>query len=468
MVGEDVRQIEREIDACIRAMTLWGVRRDVLLHRLLGIWRDILELAHLRFAHASLFQIQGSASAGLAMEARSVAGVFQALKWAMELAPAGGSSEVSDENLVDLVMTIGPGYQLLVDALKLGAHGKVDFTVDPAVRTLTIYEGGNQTGHDASIVRKDHTSVSFHRQRPLVDDADQLTSRWNAGAYRQYWRWLRPIADGAETETIVGQAGPLAPQQELLKRPVVVEIPAPPPELLAVQKDLTLTIGKMQSGLKWKIDSWHDCPLVQIGDRDFGISRALLTLATQDDYMLRVAALNDRDQYERVSGLREGRMIAQSESAFRRGGWAFTPHCRLADPPRQIDGYATRGAEVVVVQLKSTLRPQSPWEVHKRNEDVIAGISHTAEVVSRIGGDAIGIVVTDGYEGDYATWAESLRTNVPVATLEDLDWIVKSPRRAFQILAERAGIRGAPSEEMPERTVTLCGWTLRAVDKAKP
>jgi hypothetical protein len=40
MVGADVRQVESEIDACLREMAVWNVRRDVLLQRLLTLWRD--------------------------------------------------------------------------------------------------------------------------------------------------------------------------------------------------------------------------------------------------------------------------------------------------------------------------------------------------------------------------------------------------------------------------------------------
>jgi hypothetical protein len=435
----------------------------------MGIWRDSLELAHLRFAHAILSQDEMGVAAAVAMEAHCVGGVFQALKWATEYAPINGSSEVSDEDLVTAIMNIAQPYQMLVDALKLGNYGKVHFAVDGEARVLTVYEGGNLTGHDASIVSQDHATVPFHNQHPFVDDTDQLTSQWSAGQYRQYWRWLRPIAEAAQTETIVGQAGPLAPQQELVKRPTVVDVPAPPPELLAVQEALTLTSAKMEGALKWKIDSWHDCPLVQIGDRVVGISSSLLTLAGKDDYMLRVAVLNDQAQYDQVSGLRESRMIVECENAFKQAGWTFTPYYPLADPPAEIDGYARRNSDVVIVQLKSTLRPQSPWEVYKRNNDVIGGLAHTAKMLARVDAGATGLVITDGYEGDYATWAESLRMGIPVATLEDLKWIVKSPRDSFAVLAKRAGIYDDVSNKsVPERKVRLCGWTLRVLDKPKP
>ena len=119
--------------------------------------------------------------------------------------------------------------------------------------------------------------------------------------------------------------------------------------------------------------------------------------------------------------------------------------------------------------MKSTLRPQSPWEVHKRNEDVLEGIRHTAEILGRLGGAATGIVITDGYEGDYATWKESLATGVPVARLEDLEWIAENPRAAFDVLARRAGIEpGSPPKTLPERSVDLCSWKMTLLDQVKP
>ena len=468
MVDEYVRQVEAEIDRCIREMSVWRVKRDVLIRRLMTIWRDGLELMHLMAAHALMFQVEEGLKTSIANEHLMVTGAYQALKWAMEFAQDDGLDEVFDEELVNLVMKTAGLYQVFVDALKLGAYGRTEFSVDRDGKMLTIYEGGNVSGHDAAIVQRDHVTVPFHRQSPLVDDSDQLTARWTAGDYRQYYHWLETLAQQAETETIVARL-PLTPEQEIMKRPVVVELPSPPPALARVQEDLTLTVAKAQGPLKWKIDSWHDCPLVQIGDRVYGVSIALRTLAGLDDYMLRAAVLHDPGQYEKVSGQREERMIAICKTAFETGAWTFTPHYHLTNPPREIDGYAARDAETCIVQLKSTLRPQSPWEVYKRNTDVIEGITHTAAVVRRLGEGSTGIVVTDGYEGDYATWKESLATGVPVATLEDIEWIAKNPRGAFKILAERAGIQEqTPPKELPERSFTLCGWTFRMLDQSKP
>jgi hypothetical protein len=469
MVGADVRQVEAEIDGCIRKMPIFNVKRDVLLQRLMTIWRDGLEVVHLRYAHAAMFQLEEGLKNSLAIEYLISTGAYQSIKWAMEYARDDGLEEVSDKALIDVVMTVPAPYVLLVDALKLGSHDRAEFSVDHGSKILTIYEGGNVSGHDSAIVRRDHITVPFHKQSPLVEDSDQLTTGWTAGEYRRYWRWLRSIVERAQTETIMAQAGPVAPMQEIMKRSVVVEIPSPPAPLERVQEDLTLTTAKACSSLKWKIDSWHDCPFIQIGDRVFGVSAAILTVAGSDDYMLRAAVRNDPRQYEKVSGLREERMIKICKKAFSEAEWTFTPHHHLANPPKEIDGYATKGSDICIVQLKSTIKPQSPWEVYKRNTDVIEGITHTAELVRRVGEAATGIVITDGYEGDYATWKESLATGIPVASLKDLDWIVKNPRSAFKILAERAGIEGdSAPEPLPERSGSLCGWGLRILDESKP
>lgn len=236
-----------------------------------------------------------------------------------------------------------------------------------------------------------------------------------------------------------------------------------------MHEDLTLTQHKIDSDMKWKLAEWQDCPLVQIGPRVYSVSSVVQALTGYEDYMLRVAVLNDREQYEKVSGLREERMLAVCKMVFEDAGWSFQPRFRLKDPPREIDGYAARGQQDVVVQLKSTLRPHSPWEVYKRNSDVIDGIRHTAEVLPRFREGAVGFVVTDGYEGDYSTWVESLRTRVPVAALQDLGLIAGDPEGAYQILARRAGIEGKPtSQPLPERVTDLCGWTLRVIDSTKP
>src|ERR1700722_6342827 len=113
MVGADVRQVEAEIDQCIQKMTVWSVKRDVLLRRLMTIWRDSLELVHLMAGHAAMFQVEEGLQSSLPVEHLMASGSYQALKWAMEYAGDGGGDEVSDEVLVDLVMKVAAPYQAL-------------------------------------------------------------------------------------------------------------------------------------------------------------------------------------------------------------------------------------------------------------------------------------------------------------------------------------------------------------------
>jgi hypothetical protein len=469
MIRQEVRTAEKEIDLFIANLPVWNTKRQVLLTKLMTIWRDGLELLGLTTAHALTFNIPNGVEKGIAQEHQLATGVYQCLKWAMMFSSVDGLESIDDRALTEIVMKTAAHYQIFVDALKMGNHDKVSFAVGEENKTLTVYEGGDLTGFDSEILRRNHLTTPFRSQGPLVADDDQLTSYWNAGQYREYWRWLKELCAGAEKETIMAQAGPLAPMQDVMKRPVVIEIPTPLAHLDGVQRDLTLTVAKVQSQLNWKIDGWHDCPLIEIGDRIFAVTLALKTIEESDDYMLRVAVLNDPVQYEKVSGLREDRMIAVCKAAFEKEGWTFKARHLVSNPAREIDGYATRAAEVLIVQLKSTLRPQSPWEVLKRNADVLEGIRHTAEIVERIGSPAMGVVITDGYAGDYATWQESIRAGVPVATLDDAALIAADPTAAFSAFAVRAGLdKTQAAADANERKISLGAWTIRLIDEPPP
>jgi hypothetical protein len=85
-------------------------------------------------------------------------------------------------------------------------------------------------------------------------------------------------------------------------------------------------------------------------------------------------------------------------------------------------------------------------ELHtcRRNQDIIDGINHTAEVVPRLPG-AFGFVITNGYRGDYATWEIALRRNVMTGTVEDIGQIAADPMRAIDNLKARAGFKQKPS-----------------------
>jgi hypothetical protein len=208
------------------------------------------------------------------------------------------------------------------------------------------------------------------------------------------------------------------------KPPVVVEIP----NLVniaeqAVLEDLTFSPEKVKGERKWRLGSWMDLPLVMIDGRRFGVTDMLITLGGDgcDEQMLRVASRIDANQYSKVSEVRHDRMIETCIEELQKWGWVAKPKFRLSDPAlRELDVFARRGSTTMVLQVKSTLRPETPWEVLKRNEDILEGIDHTASVITLFDKPRYGFVITDGYRGDYDIWRSVLGTGVPVGILSDL------------------------------------------------
>lgn len=123
----------------------------------------------------------------------------------------------------------------------------------------------------------------------------------------------------------------------------------------------------------------------------------------------------------------------------------------------------------MIIQLKSTLRPQTPWEVFKRNEDLVNGLKQTRSLLDR-GVASHGFVVTDGYRGDHTCWDKALADDIPIATLYDVETIAEDPAAAIAEVKKRVGIAdGAASPEgLPDREGDLLGWKLRIVDAEAP
>ena len=95
-------------------------------------------------------------------------------------------------------------------------------------------------------------------------------------------------------------------------------------------------------------------------------------------------------------------------------------------------------------------------------------MKHTKRLVDR-GAAKYGFVVTDGYRGDYACWAEALANGIPIATLYDLEAIAADPVSAAGVVKGRVGITAPGTEPqqnqgLPDREGQLMGWTLRFVD----
>ncbi len=473
-VSEAVRQVENEIDEGVRALPLWRCARDRVVRAALDYYRGATEIFMLGIAWAAM-QERGEGARLIEtvplVENRVQAGVFYVLKWALTLCPER-ATEAFDEMMVHSAQEVGAHYETLVDSLKLAKHGLGQIEVDREVRLITVYEGGDMTGEDWALVEYQRRTNPFRTHVPLTEDADQLTTAWTAGDYRRTAAWLRDLAAEAQRDQTVMFAPPGADPVPLFPRPTVVSVPDPPePGMKAVLEDLTLTPEKLAGQGFWRHVAWADTPVVLAGAERLSTSGALIALgmAGNDDHMLRLAALVDGPQYVRVTGAREERMITDCWRTLEPLGWTVIPRLRLNDPPGDVDVYAVRGRDRLVAQLKSTLRPESPWEVHKRNSDVLDGIEQAHHARAQLGEDVTAVVITDGYRGDFATWRVALERRVAIGTLEDLDAIARAPAEAFETLRQRVGFGGEPPGGAPhERTCDLMGWSLRLVDAVRP
>lgn len=78
-------------------------------------------------------------------------------------------------------------------------------------------------------------------------------------------------------------------------------------------------------------------------------------------------------------------------------------------------------------------------------------------------------VITDGYRGDYLTWASALEHDIPIGTLRDLKDIAENPIDAIKLLKERVGFdSNRPAQPIPDRSFEIMGWTMRVVDAPPP
>ncbi len=469
-VPPEMRAVEAELDRSIAGLPVWNTSRDALLLRILEYYRDAIELVFARAAFDQQASGTGDIEGSLALERDLHAGVLQALKWTMEFSSPSAQGQSPDVEVVHEVIDLGRRYEVLVDVLKMANHDRVAIVVNEVARTTIVYEGGDLTGADAQLVAHQHRTLPLHAQKPLIDDDDKLTAKWTAGDFRRLVGQLAAMASQMEGEKVVtivdGQEVPV------FDRPVVLEIKdAHESAQQAVLEDLTLTHGKVAELGKWRLTSWRDIPFVMVGARRLAVSNILKSLAglARDDYMLRVAVRSDPNQYDKVSGLRESRMLKVCRAALETHGWIVWPKFKLTCPSRELDIYATRAERHLVIQLKSTLRPETPWEVLKRNEDLMEGIEHTAEAVRRFPAGTIGIVVTDGYRGDCSVWARALARGVMVGTMQDVDDIARDPASAPVFLKCRAGFDDrAQGGQVPDRQLELAGWTLRLIDAPAP
>lgn len=474
-VSYRVREIEREIDDSIRQLPTWQAQRAEVLEDIMRTYRNAIELVFLKGLHAETFD--GSPEdfgAVFGQEDRTRAGILWALKWASEYCPEiSATSDRSPEELVGLLF-LGATYETFVDALKYAQHNLISIKLDEASRTITFYEGGPATAFDASIVHHQRITTPLTRHVSLTEDSDQLTSRWTAGDYRRVTKRLADHAADKENTIFVDPAllAQIGKPKISIPQPTLVwfDRPGNVPDCY-VFDDLVLP-NVIDVELKWKLVSLLDTPIVQMDDRFCALSSDLKTIAGIDDYMLRLAARVDPDQYSEAATLREGRMISICRDAFELcvPPWSVAAHVLYKDPPQEADVLASRDTKTLILQLKSTLRPETPWEVYKRNEELIDGVKHTKRMVDR-GAANQGFVVTNGYRGDYTCWAEALASGIPIGNLDDLKVIASDPVAAVAVLKSRAGITASAPEPhigIQDREGDLMGWKLHFVDRNAP
>ena len=221
-------------------------------------------------------------------------------------------------------------------------------------------------------------------------------------------------------------------------------------------------------GTMWRARSLLENPIVKISDQRFcALSSDLKAIAGIDDYMLRLAARLDENQYSRVSGLREDRMIEVCRVAFEADNkpWKVRSRVKLTDPPQETDLIASRLSENLVIELKSTLRPETIREVYNRNIDILEGMAQVESLVKR-GIANRGLLITDGYRGDYRCWEEALKCGIIIGTLYEIEELARDPNGAVQLMKNKVGVSNEERvpERLPDREGDLLGWKLRLID----
>lgn len=457
-VSDRVREIESEIDASISALPTWQTPRAEVLEQLMYTYRDAIECVFFHILHAKTFD--SPPEDFFEFENCWRGGVLWALKWASEYCLDNGpAGAMSPEEQVKLI-SLGSTYEAFVDALKYAQLDLVTIKVDESSRIITCYEGGQATAFDAKIIHQARLSAPTMPHVSLTEDGDQLTSRWTAGDYRRVTKMLANYAASKENTMIS------------VPQPTVVWLvrPSMAPDC-RVFDDLVLPTN-IDSQLKRKLVSLLETPIVMVGDRYCALSSDLKALSVIDDYMLRLAARVDKHQYNLASLLREDRMIKICRCALQSCSrpWTVKERVRYTNPSQEADILATRDADILVLELKSTLRPETPWEVYKRNKEVFNGIKQTRSLINRIAAGH-GFVVTDGYRGDYACWAEALTYGIPIATLYEIELIANNPVAAVSDMKSRVGITGSTpgsTERLLDREEDLLNWKLRFIDMDAP
>lgn len=471
-VSSEMRLVEAEIDTKIQSLPVWKNERAAVLDALMQAYRDCLQHMFLRSLDAEVFENTGDLLAAFKFEDRVRNGVHWALKWATEnCREIRRDGPINQRDLVETI-SLGQSYDTLVDALKYTEEDLVTLSVKRESKEIICHEGKDITGFDAEIVERQQAIGPLNIQASLTADSDQITSNWCAGDYRRVTGQLAEYASSQENTILVNQEvlARLGKGDISIAQPTLVwlERPEDAPQV-HVFDSLTIP-SEWTHQFMWGARSLLETPIVRVSDQRFcALSSDLKAIACVDDYMLRLAARLDESQYSKVSGLREDRMIDACRSAFEKHGkpWEVRSRVPLTDPPQEVDVIASRSSESLVIELKSTLRPETLWEVYKRNCDILKGLSQAQSLVRR-GVASRGFVITDGYRGDYRCWEEALKHDVTIGTLLELEDLARDPSGAARLMKQRAGVPTGDrtARRLSDREADLLGWRLRLIDAA--
>ena len=469
-VSSEMREVEAELDAKLASLPLWKRGRATVLKGLMGVYRDCIEVTFVKALDAEVLENQDDFLAAIGYEDHLRNGALWALKWATKYCPEPGlDGPISPEDLLDAIL-LGQTYDVLVDILTYGKKDLISISVNRDSKEITCYEGENFTGFDGEIVDHQQALGPTHVHVSLTDDSDQLTSVWCAEDYRRVVRQLANFASTQESQIVMNSdhVATLDRGKISIPQPTLIRLDRPmdPPDV-HVFDSLTMP-SKMSDPFMWRARSLLETPIAKCTNHFYALSSALKTIACVDDYMLRLAARDDEEQYNKVSGLREDRMMKTCRAVFEGSNeaWAVRSRVKLTGPPQDVDMVASRSAEHLVIELKSTLRPETLWEVYKRNDDILKGLIQAENLVRR-GVGSRGLVITNGYRGDYICWREALKRDVAIGTLSELEDVARDPDGAIRLMKMKAGVSTDEHamRRLPDREVDFLGWRLRLIDK---
>ena len=470
-VPKNAREAEDRIDELVRSLPMWSTSRDELLRAALDAYRDAIEIVFLEAGRQRLLAEHlgpghANFTPSLQFEHGLHLGAFWVLKWALAWCPALGEAPPKVDDVGQLFLTAST-YQALADALWMHKHGWGRVEADLDSSTLTVFEGGDLTGQDERLADYLHATLALHHHDSFTADDDKLTSRWCAGDFRDLGRLLREECDQACSETVVVDIGPR--QHPLFKRPVVLTVPSHLIERYpALFEDLTLRAADFAhtGGLCWRVNNWFDRPFVEVGGLLLCPSNVVQAVFKEsiDAHLLRAAAATDPDHYVTVSQAREHRMTDYCVDKLRAAGWSTTAPLKLTTPEADVDIHAERDGQHLLLELKSTIRPESPREVASRNEEIHSGLEKSEERRARFPNGTLAAVVTDGYRGDYRTWSDALARRVPVVTTREFDSFIANPARYVDDLIAWVSNNPVGAKPLAGRETDLLGWRFIAVD----